>query len=110
MKFKNKITFETALEFENLIKNGDYNLSCLIIDISLENLKNKRKVIPILSVYTIDEDMIFDITLDREDIEQTLNQNLNIMEKFEDYERCQQIVEGLNFLKNKKIKKNKKNK
>jgi hypothetical protein len=40
--------------------------------------------------------------LDRDDIEETLNKNLSIMEKFEDYERCQEIVNGIKFIQNKK--------
>jgi hypothetical protein len=46
--------------------------------------------------------MVWDLTLDREDMEETLGKNLEIMEKFEDYERCQEIVNGIKFIQNKK--------
>ena len=41
--------------------------------------------------------------------EETLSKNLEIMEKFEDYERCQEIVNGIKFIqsKNKNGKKTK---
>jgi hypothetical protein len=104
MKFKHHLVYDNAKEVESLFITGDHNLSRLIVDITLENLKTKKKTIPIVSIYTQDEDIVFDFSLDREDIEETLNQNLPIMEKFEDYERCQKIVDGLKFIKNKKDK------
>ena len=35
----------------------------------------------------------------REDIIITLEQNLESMEEFEDYERCQKIIDAINYLK-----------
>ncbi len=35
--------------------------------------------------------------MNREDMEETLSKNLEIMEKFEDYERCQEIVNGIKY-------------
>ena len=104
MKFKHNLVYNNAQEVEAMFINGDYNLSCIVVDTTLENLKTKKKVIPIASIYAEDEDMIFDLALDREDIEETLTQNLPIMERFEDYERCQKIVDGIKFVKTKKIK------
>ena len=51
--------------------------------------------------------MFWDLTLDREDMEETLSKNLKIMEKFEDYERCQEIVNGIKFIQSKKSNGNK---
>jgi hypothetical protein len=72
------------------------------VDTTLENHKTKKKVIPIVSIYAQEDDMVCDLTLDREDMEETLSKNLGIMEKFEDYERCQEIVNGIKFIQNKK--------
>jgi hypothetical protein len=71
------------------------------VDTTLENLQTKKKVIPIVSIYAQEEDMVWDLTLDREDMEETLSKNLEIMEKFEDYERCQEIVNGIKFIQSK---------
>jgi hypothetical protein len=84
-----------------MLEGGDYNLSCLVVDTTLENLQTKKKVIPIVSIYAQEEDMVWDLTLDREDMEETLSKNLEIMEKFEDYERCQEIVNGIKFIQSK---------
>jgi hypothetical protein len=51
--------------------------------------------------------MVWDLTLDREDMEETLSKNLSIMEKYEDYERCQEIVNGIKFIQSKKSNGNK---
>lgn len=102
MKFKHHLVYDNSGDIGYMLDGGDYNLSCLVVDTTLENLKTKRKVIPLVSIYSQEEDMVWDLTLDREDIEETLSKNLPIMEKFEDYERCQKIVNGIKFIKSKK--------
>lgn len=101
MKFKHQMVYDNSEDIGYMLEGGDYNLSCLVVDITLENLKTKKKVIPIVSIYAKEEDMVWDLTLDREDMEETLNKNLEIMEKFEDYERCQEIVNGIKFIQSK---------
>ena len=102
MKFKHQLVYDNSESIQYMLEGGDYNLSCLVVDTTLENLQTKKKVIPIVSIYAQEEDMVWDLTLDREDMEETLSKNLEIMEKFEDYERCQEIVNGIKFIQNKK--------
>lgn len=101
MKFKHQLVYDNSELIQYMLEGGDYNLSCLVVDTTLENLQTKKKVIPIVSIYAQEEDMVWDLTLDREDMEETLSKNLEIMEKFEDYERCQEIVNGIKFIQNK---------
>lgn len=101
MKFKHQLVYDNSEEIQYMLEGGDYNLSCLVVDTTLENLTTKKKVIPIVSIYAQADDMIWDLTLDREDMEETLSKNLEIMEKFEDYERCQEIVNGIKFIQSK---------
>jgi hypothetical protein len=105
MKFKHHLTYSDSSKIESILANGDYDLSCLVVDVALENLKTKRKVIPVVSIYSQSEDLIFDLTLDREDMEETLTFNLPIMEEFEDFERCQEIVNGIKFIQSQQNKK-----
>ena len=107
MKFKHHLIYDNSKEIEYMLDGGDYELSRLVVDIALENIKTRKKVIPIVSIYSQDEDMFWDLTLDREDIEETLSKNLKIMEKYEDYERCQEIVNGIKFIQSKKSNGNK---
>jgi hypothetical protein len=107
MKFKHHLVYDNSHEIEYMLSGGDYNLSRLVVDTTLENLTTRKKVIPIVSIYSQEEEMFWDLTLDREDMEETLSKNLSIMEKFEDYERCQEIVNGIKFIQNKKSNGNK---
>jgi hypothetical protein len=43
MKFKNVMEFNTTEEITEYISGGNYNLSSLIVDTILYNLKNKKK-------------------------------------------------------------------
>ena len=92
--------FELGFGIEFFFLNS-FNKSFAKIISLLENLQTKKKVIPIVSIYAQEEDMVWDLTLDREDMEETLSKNLEIMEKFEDYERCQEIVNGIKFIQSK---------
>ena len=99
MKFKHNWQFDTTEELEEIFGGRSKELHDLIVDIALANLKTKRKQIPVVSIYTKDEDVIYDIMIDRPDMVETLKQNLTTMEEYEDYERCQKIVNALDYLK-----------
>ena len=101
MKFKYNWEFDTTEELNSIFSDGKKELNDLIVDIALKNLKTKRKEIPIVSIYTKDEDMTYDIVIDRPDMVETLEQNLTTMEEYEDYERCQKIINALDYLKSK---------
>lgn len=101
MKFKHNWEFDTTEELNSIFSDGKKELNDLIVDIALKNLKTKRKEIPVVSIYTKDEDMTYDILIDRLDMVETLEQNLDTMEEYEDYERCSKIIKALDYLKNK---------
>ncbi len=100
MKFKHNWNFDTEDEMNNLFRNGMKELNDLIVDTALSNLKTKRKTIPVVSLYTKDTDMFYDIMIERPDMIETLEQNLTTMEEYEDYERCSKIVKAIDYLKN----------
>ena len=101
MKFEHNWEFDTTEQLNNIFKDGMKELNDLIVDIALDNLKTKPKQIPVVSIYTKDEDMTYDIMIDRPDIVETLEQNLTTMEEYEDYERCSKIVKAIDYLKSK---------
>lgn len=101
MKFKHNWTYNTTEEMNDAFRGGKKELHDLIVDTALANLNTKRKQIPVVSIYTKDEDMIYDIMIDRVDMLETLEANLISMEEYEDYERCQQIFEAISYLKSK---------
>jgi len=89
-------------EFEQLISNRDVRISKALVETILKNLKGRKRHIHALSVLVEQEQTIYDITVDREEFETTLKQNLPIMEENEDYETCAEIVKAISFLKEKK--------
>jgi hypothetical protein len=102
MKFEHNLEFETTEEINETFRGGNKELSDLIVDIALKNLKTKKKQIPVVSITANDDDLIYEVMIDREDLLETLETNLETMEEYEDYERCQKIADGVNYLKNKK--------
>jgi transcriptional regulator of heat shock response len=101
MEFKNKITYKTTADMEKLLNGESKYLSDLIVDITLQNLKTRKKEIPILQITTLDTNLIYDIIVDREDMIETLEVNLDTMQDYEDYERCSLIFNALDYLKSK---------
>lgn len=99
MKFKHNWEIKTTQELDEMFNGGKKELSDIIVDVALENIKSKRKVIPVITIYTQDTDMTYDIVIEREDMTETLEVNLDTMEDYEDYERCAKIQEALVYLK-----------
>jgi|TARA_B100001093_G_C26544157_1_gene891644 hypothetical protein len=99
MKFEHNWEFDTAEEMNDAFRGGLKELHDLIVDTALANIKTKRKEIPVVSIRTKDEDVLYDIMIDRKDMVETLEQNLQSMEEYEDYERCQKIVNAIDYLK-----------
>jgi len=99
MKFKHNWEFENDEAVEDLFTEGNKELSNLIVDSALLNLKTRKKQIPVVSISTKDNSLIYDIVISRPDLIETLEQNLETMEEYEDYERCQKIVNALKYLK-----------
>jgi hypothetical protein len=102
MKEKNIIEFDTTEEITEYVSGGNYNLSVLIVDTILKNLKTKKREMLIISFIAKDADLTYDIIVNRKDFIETLTQNLPSMEKYEDYERCQNIVNALKYLRGEK--------
>jgi hypothetical protein len=99
MEFKHNWEFETEEEMTDMISGGVKKLHDLIVDEAIANLKTRTKSIPVVSIHTRDNGTIYDIMIERDEIIETLEQNLESMEYFEDYERCQQIVDAISYLK-----------
>jgi cytidylate kinase len=97
-----ELTVNNNEEFEDLINNQDKEVSEALVETILKNLKGRKRHLHVLSVAVIEEGSIYDITIDRNDFEDTLNKQLPILEKYEMYERCAEVVKALSYLKEKK--------
>jgi len=89
-------------EFEQLVASRDLRVSKALVETILKNLNGRKRHIHALSVLIEQEQTMYDITIDRQEFVTTLEQNLPIYEKHELYEGCQEIVNAIKFLKDKK--------
>jgi hypothetical protein len=88
-------------EFEELVTQRDLRISKALVETILKNLKGRKRHLHALSVLIEQEQTIYDITIDRHEFVNTLEQNLPIYEKHELYEGCAEIVKAIKFLKDK---------
>ena len=96
------ITVNTQEDFEDMMKDNNFEISSAITKTILKNLKGKKKNIPILAIKVVEDQTIYDITVERGDMLESLEKNLEIHIANEDYESCSKILEGINYLKTKK--------
>jgi hypothetical protein len=88
-------------EFEELVAQRDLRNSKALVETILNNLKGRKRHLHALSVLIEQDQTIYDITIDRKEFVNTLEQNLSIYEKHELYEGCAEIVKAIKFLKDK---------
>jgi hypothetical protein len=103
MKMK-EFEVNNSEEFEELIDGGNIEITIAIVETILNNLKGKKRHIPAMSILLKEEEMIMDVTVDREDFIYVLETNLPKYEAYEMYEKCIEIVNGISFLKEKEKK------
>jgi len=101
MKMK-EFTLNNSEEFESMIEKGDIRVAQALVDTILKNLKGRKRHIPALSVFLEEEEIVLDVTVDRNDFEYVLETNLPKYEAHELYEDCAEIVRALEFLRSKK--------
>ena len=89
-------------EFVQLVASRDLRISKALVDTILKNLNGRKRHVHALSVLVEQEQTMYDITIDRQEFVTTLEQNLPVLEKNEDYETCAEVVKAIKFLKEKK--------
>lgn len=85
-------------DFQNLVDKKHFSISEAIVNSILSNLKTRKKNVHVLSVKCIEEDTIFDITLERNHFCDTLKENLKYFEDREMYEECAKISAAIDTL------------
>jgi hypothetical protein len=92
--------FDTS-EFEKMVEAKDIRISRALVETILKNLKGRKKYFHALSVLVVQEQTVYDITIDKDEFIHTLESNLPIYEKHELFEKCAEMVKALKYLKNK---------
>lgn len=91
-------------EFEMMIKEGDIRISKALVKTILKNLKSKKNHHHALSIICISEGEIYDVTIDKNDFQHTLESALPKFEEEQLFEECGEILEAITYLKKKKTK------
>jgi len=88
-------------EFEKMVAKRDLRISTALVETILKNLNSRKRHLHALSIFVENEETIYDVTVDRLDFIETLENNLSIYEENELYEGCAEIVKAIKFLKTK---------
>ena len=96
-----EITVNNSDEFQEMVANKDFRIADAIVTSILGNLNTKKKNIHILSVISLEDQEIYDLTLEKKFFADTLEENLKHFIEQERYEECQRIVEAINKIKEK---------
>ena len=93
------ITVQTQEDFESLMQDSNFEISTAIVKSILKNLKGRKKHVHILEINVVEEQTVYDITISRGDMLESLEKNLKIQEQNEAYELCGEIVKAIEYLK-----------
>ena len=80
------------------MKDGDYTFSSIIIDMVLENIEDQEEEIVVGILFDEDEKINYEITVEWRDMVETLEAHLDILEDYEDFERCSKVRDGIKKL------------
>ena len=93
-----EIEVNTLTEFQDLVDKKHFSISQAIVGSILKNIKTRKKNVHVLSVKCLEENTIFDITLERTNFSETLKENLKYFEEREMYEQCAEIDSAIKAL------------
>jgi protein-arginine kinase activator protein McsA len=80
------------------MKEGDYTFSSIIIDRVLQNIEDEEEEIVVGVLFDEDEKVNYEITVEWHDMVETLEAHLDILEDYEDFERCSKVRDGIKKL------------
>ncbi len=88
----------TLEDFQEMVDEKNFSISEAVVNAILGNLKTRKKQIHMLSVKCTDDNIIFDITLEKKHFLDTLKDNLKYFEDKELYEECAKIHAAIETL------------
>ena len=101
MVYVKKITVDNYDEFLQMALNQKFTIAQSIVETILDNLKTRKKRIPVFEIEVDSEGATYTLSVQRHEFLSILQTNLVHYENEEAYEGCQQIIEAINYLKTK---------
>ena len=93
-----EIEVKSLSDFQDLVDKKYFGISEAIVQSILSNLKTRKKNVHVLSVKCVEENTVFDITLEKVNFKETLKENLKYFEDREIYEECGKIHKAIETL------------
>jgi protein-arginine kinase activator protein McsA len=98
-----ELTVQNSDEFQEMVDSKDFRISEAVVSGILKNIKSKKKHVHVLSIHCIEDDAIYDITIERKHFAETLEENLPYYVREELYEDCRVIADTIKSLKNQEV-------
>jgi hypothetical protein len=98
-----EITVQNSDEFQEMVDSKDFRISEAVVSGILKNINTKKRHVHVLSIACIEDDAIYDITVERKHFAETLEENLPYYIREERYEDCRVIADTIDKLKNQEI-------
>ena len=98
-----EITVQNSDEFQEMVDSKDFRISEAVVSGILKNINSKKKHVHVLSIACIEDDAIYDITVERKYFAETLEENLPYYVQEERYEDCRTIADAIKKLKDQEI-------
>lgn len=96
-----EITLNNKEEFQEMIDRKDFTIAKAVVEAILSNINSRKKFIHILSITCIEDNAIYDITLEKKYFVETLQENIKYYIEKELYEDCTRITEAIEQLNTK---------
>ena len=81
--------------------NQKFTIAQTIVETVLDNLKTRKKKIPVFEIEVDNEGATYTLSVQRDEFLSILKTNPIHFENEEAYEGCQKIIEAINYLKTK---------
>ena len=88
---ENELTFDTVEEFKIHFQSVGYEYAKLVVNKCFELYDNNEKSIIVSSAFIKEDSYAFIISIEKEDLLDTLQKYLPLFEEEEDYEGCAKI-------------------
>jgi protein-arginine kinase activator protein McsA len=98
-----EITVQNSDEFQEMVDTKDFRISEAVVSGILENINSKKKHIHVLSINCIEDEAIYDITVERKYFTETLEEHLPCYVQEERYEDCRLIADTIKKLKEQEV-------
>lgn len=92
-------SIQSVDDWESFSEEHALEISKNIVEVALKNLDGKKRYYHVMDIEIEETDSILEVTLDREEMLDTLEKNLYIHEVYEQYEDCARIAQAITYLK-----------